>query len=234
MILEERQKHILNEVIREYIRLAKPVSSQEISENTGFKMSSATIRSELVKLEKSGYLEQPHTSAGRIPTDLGYRFFVDNLLDDIYLSKKEEKLIQEVFSINALEDFLRGITKLTSDFTNAFVLGGMRQEDIFTKTGFSRILDEPEFKDNKSIKSFGQLVDKLDEHMEELLKEVTGDREAVFIGEENPVEENNCLAMLVSRWEHPRGQKGFIAILGPKRMDYQKNISFLRYINNNF
>ena len=81
MKLTDRKKDILREVIKRFISSAEPVSSQCIAENAGFDISPATIRKEMAELEEMGYLSHPHTSAGRIPSDKGYRFFVDNFIN---------------------------------------------------------------------------------------------------------------------------------------------------------
>ena len=88
-MLKERQKSILNAAIREYIHTARPVASRDLVRKFQLGVSPATVRNEMLSLNELGYLEQPHTSAGRIPTDQGYRFFVDNLAEDLTLGAKE-------------------------------------------------------------------------------------------------------------------------------------------------
>ncbi|MBQ8936085.1 MAG: heat-inducible transcription repressor HrcA, partial [Oscillospiraceae bacterium] len=81
MELSERRRKILRVVVENYIETAEPIGSKAIAEKAGLTCSSATIRNELSALEKQGYLEQPHTSAGRIPSPLGYRFYVNELME---------------------------------------------------------------------------------------------------------------------------------------------------------
>lgn len=233
MTLKERQRDILGEVIREYIRTARPVASKEITDSFGSKISPATIRHEMLELDHLGFLEQPHTSAGRIPTDKGYRFFVDYLMPSISLKKKEQKTIADAFTKKIIEDFIRNFTRSISELSGTFAIGGVLEEDLVAKTGLSRILGEPEFEDQEIIKVFGKLVDRLDEEIYSLAGNLQNE-EKIFIGEENPVESNSCLAMMISTWDHPAGFRGFMAMIGPKRMDYQRNISLLRYLKNNF
>ena len=85
-MLDERKAAILSAVVREYIETAQPVGSGRVASAPGIDVSPATVRNELAALEEAGYLIQPHTSAGRIPTDRGYRFFVDALRDSQTLS----------------------------------------------------------------------------------------------------------------------------------------------------
>ena len=107
-MLDERKRKILKEIIDEYIESAEPVSSAIIVEKYETDISSATVRNDMAELEKAGYLEKPHTSAGRIPSSKGYRFYVDELLKDDDISLEEIKYIQE-----KLETKMTGIEELT-------------------------------------------------------------------------------------------------------------------------
>ena len=91
MALSERKKRILAAVVDAYIDTAEPVGSKAIAENAGLGCSSATIRNELAELVAMGYLEQPHTSAGRVPTAKGYRLYVNELMDKQKLSIEESE-----------------------------------------------------------------------------------------------------------------------------------------------
>ncbi len=101
-MITERQGEILNRIVKEYITLAEPVSSQLLEKKHKFGLSPATIRNEMQKLTDDGYLLQPHTSAGRVPTDKGYRFFVDKLLENNFrdLEKdfnKQMEVLENIF-----------------------------------------------------------------------------------------------------------------------------------------
>ena len=85
-MLNDRKKRILQAIIDEYINSAEPVSSGSIVKKYGLDFSSATIRNEMAELESAGYLDKPHTSSGRVPSDKGYRFYVNELLKDDNLS----------------------------------------------------------------------------------------------------------------------------------------------------
>src|SRR3989338_5512310 len=119
-MLKERQKSILEATISEHLKTARPVASQELAHCFGLKVGPATVRNEMLKLDQLGYLEQPHTSAGRVPTDKGYRFFVDNLLEDIGLSEREQKMIRKVFSdLDGEEEFTKELSKTISQLTGS-------------------------------------------------------------------------------------------------------------------
>jgi heat-inducible transcriptional repressor len=95
--LTERQEHLLGLVVREYVTTPNPVSSKTLVEKYGLKVSSATVRNDLVTLENLGYLSQPHTSAGRIPTEAGYRYFVQRLIGEAELPLSEQRRIRHQF-----------------------------------------------------------------------------------------------------------------------------------------
>ena len=94
-MITQRQKEILKSMVQEYIRSAQPVSSRLIERKYQLGVSSATIRAEMQKLTRKGYLFQPHTSAGRVPTDKGYRFYVDSILESGFDNLENEELLKE-------------------------------------------------------------------------------------------------------------------------------------------
>lgn len=229
-MLKNRQKSILEAAVEEYIRTAHPVASRELMRHFHHDLSPATIRNEMLILDELGYLEQPHTSAGRIPTDKGYRFFVDNIPAGIELSAAEERLLRKTFQLaRDGEEFIREFTKTVSSIADTFAAAGIFEEDIFYETGFSRIMDEPEFDDAQQARRFGHLADFLDEEIKNLF-ESDGGQETVYIGNENPLREARMCSMTVSAWGHPHGFRGFLTIVGPKRTDYRKHKAIINNI----
>ncbi len=99
----ERKKNILCAVIKDYINTALPVSSNTISRSHNIGLSPATVRNIMAELEEMGYLTQPHTSAGRAPTDKGFRFYVDTLLEHRQLNKKEQERIKDLYTLNRFD-----------------------------------------------------------------------------------------------------------------------------------
>src|SRR3954453_10764506 len=119
-MLDDRKAAILRAVVEEYIETAQPVGSQHVAQHTGLSVSSATVRNEMAVLEREGYLVQPHTSAGRIPTDKGYRFFVDTLSEPGPLDAGRRQQVKEFFA-NAhgeLEQMLQNTSRLLSSLTD--------------------------------------------------------------------------------------------------------------------
>ena len=125
--LDDRKAAILRAVVEEYIETAQPVGSQHVAERTEVSVSSATVRNEMVALEKDGFLAQPHTSAGRVPTDKGYRFFVDQLTRPGPLGPAERQKVREFFARahGELEQMLQDTSRLLSGLTSyaAVVVG---------------------------------------------------------------------------------------------------------------
>src|SRR5262245_13898515 len=126
-MLDERKTAILRAVVQEYIETAQPVGSGHVASAPGVRVSSATVRNEMAVLEQEGYLTQPHTSAGRIPTDKGYRFFVDHLTHPGRLDDIRRQQVGDFFasSRGALEGLLRRTGQLLNELTNyaALVVG---------------------------------------------------------------------------------------------------------------
>lgn len=131
-MLTERQKRILLAVIQDYIESAEPVGSRTVSKKEGVGYSAATVRNEMADLEEMGFLEQPHTSAGRIPSQKGYRFYVDHLLTPKRWTKEELKVLRDHFSqkIDRVEEAIQQTSSLLSQLTNymSIILGPKFQE----------------------------------------------------------------------------------------------------------
>lgn len=120
MRLDERKIRILQAIIDDFISTAEPVGSRTIARKYNLGVSSATIRNEMSDLEEMGYLEQPHTSAGRIPSDKAYRFYVDRLMKVKSLKKEETENIKQLYrnKISQIEQVICNTAKILSDITN--------------------------------------------------------------------------------------------------------------------
>jgi len=231
--MESRRELILGSVVREYIDSAIPVSSSLLAEKYDFGLSPATIRTEMVELESKGYLYQPHTSAGRIPTDKGFRYFVDVLMQEKELSLKEQKSLQvEILKLRAQNKMLaRTTAKLLSAMSGNLAVSGVIDSEDFYKAGVQKLLSQPEFNDLDSISKIAEVVDYLDESLEELSGELKNKSEIeIYIGEENPICNTEECSMVVSKYNFKNGEEGLLAIIGPKRMKYSRNVSLIDYL----
>ncbi len=229
MRITSRQQSILDAIIRVYVETARPVASRELVRRMRPAVSPATIRNDMQELGEAGYLEQPHTSAGRMPTDKAYRFFVDCLSDEAFLTSREQEFLSRAFDASA-EDFLQEFTRVSARMCGAFAAARVAAEQKFYETGFSEVLDEPEFQDVEYTKRFGKLIDMMGDA--DFLETFDQREERMYIGRENPVREAHPYTVIVSRWRHPAGFEGSLMLAGPKRMNYRAATALLRYLKN--
>jgi transcriptional regulator of heat shock response len=229
-MLTERQKKILSVVVKEYTQTAVPVGSKVLVSKYKFDLSSATIRSEMNELEEKEYLHQPHISAGRIPTDKGYRYFVEKIMPDKELSKQEQKKLQaELLKMQAKNTRLtRTTAKLLSGLSGNLAISGVKNE--FDDFGMQELLDEPEFREMDDLCRLAETLDYIDEKFDSLVKNLRDNEVKIFIGKENPIKEISNCSMMVSPYKTKSGEKGLLALIGPKRMEYAKNKSLINYM----
>ena len=222
--MNDRLKKILAAVVEEYTNSAIPVGSKILEDKYGLKVSSATIRNDMVELEKEGYLHQPHISAGRIPTDKGYRFFVESIMPDQKLSLTDQKKLQaEVLKLKAKNQRLsRTTAKLLSSLSGSLAISGSEKE--FYDFGIGELLENPEFQNVDEFCRIAEALDYIDENVDTILSKLKDGETRIFIGKEI----SNC-SMVVSPYTTKSGERGVLAIVGPKRMKYAKNKSLLDY-----
>ena len=233
--MTDRQKQILSELIKEYVKSAEPVSSSFLVEKCGFNCSPATIRAEMMSLEKEGLLVQPHTSAGRVPTDKAYRFFVDHLLNKDKgnnLPEKARKMIDQTIKNSPKEPHAISsrLAKATADLSDNFAISGILDTGEFYRVGFSNIFELPEFEEAEDIFGFGSIFDEFERHFAWLFNDFPEDDLQVYIGRENPSKEIKNESVLIARYPLPDGYEGISALIGPMRMAYDRNMAILKYV----
>ncbi len=228
--MDIRHQKILAAIVKEYSETANPVGSKEIVERYGLKVSSATIRNDMAALEKDGFIMQPHKSAGRVPTDKGYRFFVNELMRRFELSEKERRLLKsELLKLQASHEQLgRSLSSLISQVSGQAAFALLPKQA--SATGLSHIIGDPEFTDPKTMKQVAELL----ENIEEVQKTVSSKQQTVtaeaIIGAEAGLTVPKNLSLVVSNVKMRDGKKGVIGIIGPKRMSYAKNLSIINYL----
>lgn len=214
-------------VIHEYIKKATPVASKMLVGRGGFKISSATLRNEMADLEEEGYLTQPHTSAGRIPTEAGFNFYLANLPEEkLEVSGKEKKELERAARAEEFPE--KSLAKVLAEFSEEAVILAFGKNDVYY-TGLSHLFSKPEFHDQNLVYRIGEVVDHLDEIINEIFEE-TKEEIKVLIGKKNPFSAD-CGAV-VSRYRGKNKKAGLVAVLGPIRMDYGKNIALIREVKN--
>ena len=229
--MTERQKAILLTLVKEYIKHGQPIGSKYIFERYNFNISPATFRNEFATLERFGYLYQPYTSAGRAPTDKGYRFFVNYLLEKRRLEQERtRKILEELIRVRKREEqLLYNLAKTIADFSNSAVMIGSLNKGLFFKSGIHRILSMPEFDDLNFRKKFGSLVDFLEDNIFEIVNKSENDL-SVYIGKELPYRYYDDFSLILSRCSIVGNDKNIIALIGPKRMDYSKGINIIKIL----
>ena len=222
--MEERQKNLLKYIIEEHIKTASPVSSSLITEKYFPELSSATIRNEMSELEDLGYIVQPHTSAGRIPTLSGFKRYVEGLEADEKLSSRDENNLDKL-DLSSGRENIKALARKLSELTNDAVVVGFSPFDFYY-TGLSNLFSQPEFLDNELVHSMSQVFDGLDDAMERIYQ-TAGDDSEIVLGDDNPFGES-CSAV-VFKMVFDDGEV-VVAILGPMRMDYSRNLGLVDYL----
>ena len=143
MELSERKKKILKSIVDAYISSGEPVGSKYLSGQTGLAVSSATIRNEMSDLEELGLLEQPHTSAGRVPSTLGYRTYIENLMEEYKLCAEEINLLNELltFKVGEINKVMERASKVISSLTNYTTISVLKSGSARIKRFEAMLMD---------------------------------------------------------------------------------------------
>ncbi|MDZ7612163.1 MAG: hypothetical protein U5L10_05350 [Candidatus Moranbacteria bacterium] len=231
-MLSDRQNQILKTIIREYTDTANPVSSGHLKEKYNLPFSSATIRNEMVELEENGYIAKPHISSGRIPSDKGYRYFIDNLMEQKESSRQYQKRLEmELLKLRAKNARLERTTaKLLSSMSQCLAISGIVDKKEFYDFGMHTLLEDPEFENRDDLSRLVMSLDMIDENVDKILSRVKNNETEIFIGEENPMKEAKNCSMIVSPYKLKDGEKGLLAIIGPKRMKYARNRNLMELV----
>ncbi len=221
--MNQRQAKLLKDIVENHIEQAQPVGSKLLAGR--FQLSSATIRNEMAELEKEGFIYQPHTSAGRVPTEKGYKYYLENFLDtDKVLPKRISDFLDRFRGEAEGELLVKRLAKALAKISKNAVIVGFGPWDVYY-TGLSNLFAQPEFSEVDLVREFSQIVDHLDEVMADIFAQVEGLH--IYVGSDNPF---GSYCSLVINEFFARQDRGVIGILGPMRMDYQKNYSLLNYI----
>jgi len=228
--LTQRQVEILRSVIEEYIETAEPVGSETIEKKHNLSASPATIRNEMVKLSEYGYLKKPHSSAGRIPTAVGMKFYVRELMKEKELSTVEEVALKEkVWDYRErMQRFLKETTRSLAEKTNTLAVAVTSEGDIYC-SGYANILEMPEFFDIDVTKT---LLEALDEYgsFESIFANANNDEDIhVLIEDELGSSLRGPYGFIFTEYATPMNVHGRIGVLGPARLHYTSIIPTVRY-----
>ena len=230
MEITERQKQILSQIIEEYAETASPVGSVTMAKLFG--VSPATVRAEMARLEALGLVAQPHTSAGRVPTDAGYRFYVNNLVEnkdevEPALERGTHALEVRVSSQSRADAAIRGAVDSLVELTGN--LGLATIDGQLYLSGISRLFTHPEFVDTRRVQAVAKLLDNLEPWLREA---APGEPLNIFIGQENPIGKNSEVSLIISKFRSPFSDRSYIGVLGPTRQNYSRVMALVRRAGN--
>ncbi len=227
--MTERQIAILAAIIEQYAEVASPVGSITLAKLFG--VSSATIRSEMARLEEMGFITHPHTSAGRIPTDKGYRFYVNTLNEaeahtPLQLDRSARAIEARVNTHSDRADrAIRSAVDSLVDLTQNLGLATIGDELYLS--GMGHLFSQPEFMQGNHVKV--QAVARLLDNLEPWLREAAPNEPLnVFIGSENPIGKSSGATLIISRFRSPYSDKSYIGVLGPTRQSYGRVMRLVR------
>jgi len=218
--MNTRQEHILKLVVDEYIRTAEPVGSKFLAQRRGLDVSPATIRNDMVELEALGFLAQPHTSAGRVPTEKAFVYYLQHFVEPTSAPVADKQLRCAVEECEDDDRKMRTLAKTLTDLSGEMAIvayGGNRSY----YTGVANLFQKPEFANLEIVQQLSAMVDRFDEVVEDIFDAVSQEPQ-VMIGSENPFGEH--MSSILVKYSLPGGHVGIIGIVGPMRMDYGRNI----------
>jgi heat-inducible transcriptional repressor len=223
-----RQALILHAVVEQYAEVAAPVGSVLLAKMFG--VSSATIRAEMARLEEMGFIEQPHTSSGRIPTDKGYRAYVNNVTEQtdnlpaLPMNRNARAIDVRVNgageSAQAIKSAVDSLVEITHN------LGIATIGNQLYMSGLSNLFGQPEFIGGNTVHEVAQLLDNL----EPWLREASPNQPlSVYIGAENPIGKTSGCTLIISKFRSPFSDNSYIGVVGPRRQSYREVMALVQY-----
>jgi len=225
--MTERQQQILCSIIEQYAEVASPVGSNLLAR--AFNVSSATIRAEMAELERLGYIMQPYTSAGRIPTDKGYRFYVNHLNEShetlpAIERRGERALTARVQNGGLPERAIRNAVDTLVELTHNLGIATIGNQIYMS--GLSNLFGQPEFMQSGHARQVAQLLDNLEPWLHEA---APNQPLSVYIGQENPIGRTAGCSLIISRFRSPYSDKSYIGVLGSTRQSYRDVMQLVRH-----
>jgi len=222
--MNARQERILKAVVEEYVRTAEPVGSKAVADLLGLDVSPATVRNDMVVLEEEGFLAQPHTSAGRVPTEPAYVHYLQHFVRPRATSGADRKLKHAVEDADRPELALRSMARALGELSGEMAVVAA-DADRGYYAGVSNLFEKPDFRDLAVMKAMSQLIDRFDDVVAEAFRLLPNEGPRVFIGGDNPFGKD--MASILVKVRFPSGHTGLIGLVGPKRMDYGRNLGLL-------
>lgn len=221
-----RQEAILKSIVEQYAEVASPVGSSLLAQVFG--VSSATIRAEMAELERLGFIEQPHTSAGRVPTDKGYRHYVNHVSEtspsNAPASRAEKALSARASGGGVPERVIRNTVDTLVELTHNLGLATIGNQ--LYMSGLSNLFGQPEFMHAGQVQEVARLLDNLEPWLREA---APNEALSVYIGAENPIGRNSGCSLIISKFRSPFSDRSFIGVLGPTRQSYRDVMNLVEH-----
>ncbi|HNX11096.1 MAG TPA: hypothetical protein PKI61_03055 [bacterium] len=224
-MISARRQIILEAIIKEHIQTAQPVSSGILVDKYKLSASPATVRNEMMALEEEGYIHQPHTSAGRVPTEKAFRLYLEGLAEKKpkKINSKHEQMI--VASLEETDRGLRPTAKALAEISANAVFWAFHKNDLYY-TGLSNLFSQAEFKQLDLVCDVSVVIDRMEEIIDGLFESLPLGRQ-VLIGAENPF--GHFLSAILLKYKK-NNQTGLVGILSPLRTDYESHLAAMDYL----
>lgn len=231
--LTQRQIEILRALVEEYIGTAEAVGSETLEKRHNISASPATIRNEMVKLTELGYLQKPHSSAGRMPTAKGMKFYVNELMKEKEISVGEEVSMKEsVWDYRERANkFLHEVTRALAERTKTLAIATTEEGELFC-SGYANILEMPEFYDIDITKNLLDAIDRYD-YIQRLIEQPLEDEAEVkiLLGDDLASVLQGPYSLVYTQYRTPMQHKGAIGVIGPVRLNYTYIIPAVRKLS---
>lgn len=231
--MKDRKKKILDAIIREHVQNKTPVGSSAIADKYKLDVSPATIRNVMSQLEEEGYITQPYTSAGRVPTVQAYKEYVYSFSQsepeefEKRLRQKEKQSIDEVFTANKNKELIyKDVAKIMAQISDTAVFWAFHQYNMYY-TGISNLISQPEFSQRKLIYDISSIIDRMDEIVNDNFENFSN-KPQILLGEENPF--GVFCGTIITKYKIAGSRQGLFGVLAPLRMDYKKNFALINYV----
>jgi len=217
-----RKLIILNTIIKEHIKTGAPVGSGVLVDKYRLDISPATVRNEMAELEEEDFIIQPHTSAGRVPTEKAYNLYLSSLKEK-QLAEKEAEVLKRALRGNDEASF-KQTAKEMAKISGQAIFWAFHKNNLYY-TGISNLFSQPEFSEPNLIYNISAIIDRMDEIIDDIFSEVK--ETEVLLGSANPF--GDSCSTIFSKYRRS-GKTGLFGILGPMRMDYEKNLALVKYV----
>ena len=220
--MNPRQESVLKAIVENYIKTAEPVGSKFLAERCGFSVSPATLRNDMVVLDQEGFIRAPHTSAGRVPTEKGYEFYLASIRNMRRASSKQQ-FSDAITEARTQEGAVKQVAKKLVDLSGEMALVAFDPNWSYY-TGISNLFAKPDFARLGLTQELSEMMDRFDEVVNSLYEHLP-EAPQVMIGGENPF--GRRMSSIMVKYALPDDTSVLIGLVGPIRMDYKKNISLL-------